>query len=71
MGTQILAGSQGNYRPKFIIDKTIVDNNKKFIVTQDTCIEAVKLPIKFLDTSNECWIFMKDANFTLKIIQDY
>jgi hypothetical protein len=43
MAIKILTGSQGNYKPKF--PETFGDSS--FVVTQDTCMEAEKLPVKF------------------------
>ncbi len=56
MGTQILAGSSGMYK-KF--------NEASFTVTHDTCMDSEKLPVKFKDASEGCWIPMRDATFDL------
>lgn len=52
MGTQILAGSVG--RVKSLDHETFGET--KFIVTQDTCMESDRIPVRFLDVSYESWI---------------
>lgn len=52
MGTQILAGSVGRYKPH----SPEIFGETRFIVTQDTCVECERIPVRFLDVSHESWI---------------
>lgn len=61
MGTQILKGTKGLYTGQVISPDF---GSKNFTVTQDTCLEAERLPIQFDDGIIETWIYMKDAKFT-------
>jgi hypothetical protein len=59
MGTQVLKGSKGNYKP--LHSKPEFFGNTEFTVTADTCLDADKLPVKFKDAAEGCWISMKQA----------
>lgn len=64
MGTQVLAGSKGCYydpSKKFL-------KNTSFIVSEDTCLETAKLPVKFVSDEGfvaavGCIIPMEKATF--------
>lgn len=65
MGTQILTGTVGNYKPK----NPGVFGDTSFVVTRDTCLEAEKLPVKFKDATVGCWLFMRDVSFNPSTIK--
>lgn len=60
MGTQVLAGTVGFYKEY---------KTKTFVVSQDTCLEAKRLPVKFKDASEGCWIDMRDATLDSRSIK--
>lgn len=69
MGTQILKGSKGVYKP---INPEVF-GSVTFTVTMDTCMEAEKLPVKFEGSveGHETWIYMYQATFSNPKMRDY
>lgn len=61
MGTQVLAGSKGNYKPVNASPQLFSDT--EFTVTVDTCMEAEFLPVIFKDAAEGCKISMSRATF--------
>lgn len=69
MGTQVLTGSRGKYKPKTEHTKTFgcVD----FTVTQDTCLESKMIPVKFDDAIAGCQVYMDQVEFDNPSLKDY
>lgn len=63
MGTQVLTGSKGRYKP--INASPHQFGETEFTVTADTCLEAEFLPVKFKDAAEGCLIPMKKAKFPM------
>lgn len=67
MASMILAGSKGNYTPvrpgKF--------GDTSFVVTQDTCYDCEKLPVKFTGAAEGSWVSMSRVTFTDLKTSDY
>jgi len=70
MGTQVLAGSTGRYETPALVGKNLTEEYI-FVVTQDTCMEAEKLPVKFPDAAEGCFILMKHAVFIDRKTKDF
>lgn len=69
MGTQILTGSRGF---KVYTNNPDKCETKFFTVTQDTCCESDKIPVKFDDKKDkEVMVRLKTVSFTKKRTCDY
>lgn len=62
MGTQVLKGSKGHYQHP---QNKKIFGDTGFTVTEDTCLEAEKLPVIFNGAAegHGCWISMSQAKF--------
>lgn len=70
MGKHILTGSTGRFETPALKGKNLTDDFV-FTVTHDTCMEAEKLPVKFDDAVEGCFILMKHAVFIDHKTADY
>lgn len=72
MGTQVLAGSIGYYKSANVeFEKS---DSARFVVTQDTCLEADRIPVKFSGAVAGVYINAKSAVFTKEdgaLLSDY
>lgn len=74
MGTQVLAGSVGYYKPTK--GEFVKDSTTRFTVINDTCLEADKILVKFEGAAeNACLLLpMSQTSFTKKsgaVFKDY
>jgi len=68
MGTQILRGSVGEYKPFY--PETFGET--KFIVTADTCMESEKILVQFIDIPGESYILLtRVEGWDKKLTEDY